>query len=173
MKKRAIAYWLIPAEPARELFRKIIEILAKEFAAPRFEPHLTIAVTPEGQESPRSILRDIKAKPIRLRVCGISYSTKFAKTLFVSFNSSKSLERLVFKLRRTAKSPIPLPVAPHVSLLYKTLPPSVKRQLASTIKLPFSEVKFDSIKAVRCASPMRNAADVKSWKIVATKNLTP
>lgn len=172
MKKRVIAYWLIPAEPARELFHKIIEILAKEFTAPRFEPHLTIAATPEGQESPRSILRQLKAKPIRLRVRGIGFSSKFTKTLFVRFSRSKSLQRLVVDLGRATKARVRLPADPHLSLVYKKLPPSVKRELASAIKLPFSRVIFDSIKAVRCASATQSAADVKTWRIVATKNLT-
>ena len=43
---------------------------------------------------------------------------------------------------------------PHVSLLYKKLAPSVKRELASAIRFPFREIVFDSIKAVRCTLPV-------------------
>ena len=46
-----------------------------------------------------------------------------------------------------------------------------RRRLALSIQLPFSEVIFDSIKAVRCALPTRNRADVEAWRGIATKSL--
>lgn len=145
-KKAILVYWLVPAQPARELFRELIRILAKEFDAPRFEPHLTIFAEPPNPQS--DVLRHLKAKPVRLQMRGISYSAQFTKTLFVRLKSNKSLERLVADLGHVAKKPIKLQVDPHISLLYKKLPPSVKRQLAATIKLPFKQVIFDSIKTV-------------------------
>ena len=80
---------------------------------------------------------------------------------------SKSLDQLVVDLagaRRSVRDP-------HLSLLYKKLPDSTKKQLASTIKLPFREVVFDSIKAVRCVSPTQTRADVESWRTIASKRL--
>jgi Cyclic phosphodiesterase-like protein len=169
-KNATLVYWLVPAQPARELFRELIRILSKEFDAPRFEPHLTIFAEPQNPQS--DVLRRLKAKRVRLQIRGISYSAKFTKTLFVRLNSNKSLEKLVADLGDVAKKPIKSPVEPHISLLYKKLPPSVKRQLTSTIKLPFKQVIFDSIKTVRCTAPTRDSADVKAWRIVATRNLT-
>jgi hypothetical protein len=60
---------------------------------------------------------------------------------------------------------------PHISLLYKKLPARTKRELAATLKLPFRDILFDSIKAVRCTSPTRNVADVRRWKVLATRSL--
>lgn len=171
MKKHAIVYWLIPAAPKRELFRELVRILAKQFDAPRFEPHLTIMAAPEDRGSPEKILRTIKASPIRLKVRDISVSTKFAKTLFVRLTSGKAFEKLAGDLVRATGSRGKSPAQPHMSLLYKELPAAAKKQLASAIKLPFREVVFDSIKAVRCAAPTKTSAEVESWHVVAKKSL--
>src|SRR5438132_14370642 len=109
-KQTAIAYWLIPAQPEQDLFRVIIRILAIQFDAPQFEPHVTILVAPRDRqprndrgsrtlsESPAKILQRITAAPIRLRLGDVGFSSKFTKTLFVRLKSSKSLEKLMADL---------------------------------------------------------------------------
>jgi hypothetical protein len=171
MRKSALAYWLIPAEPKRELFRELIRILAKQFDAPRFEPHLTLLVTAEARQVPKQIFDQIDLSSIRLRLQEVSFSTKFTKTLFVRFKSNDALKNLIVDLRRATKSRGKSGRDPHLSLLYQKIPVAVKKELASTVKLPFCEVIFDSIKAVRCHLPVRTRADVKAWRTVATKSL--
>ncbi len=171
MKKSVLVYWLILAEPKRELFCELIRILAKRFDAPRFEPHLTLLVTAEDRQAPKQILEQIDASSIQLRLREISFSSKFTKTLFVRFKSNNTLEKLIVDLRRATKSRGKFVRDPHVSLLYKKIPVAVKRGLASTIRLPFKEVVFDSIKAVRCHLPVRDRADVEAWRVLATKSL--
>jgi 2'-5' RNA ligase len=167
MKKRLKIYWLVPAKPEYELFRELIRILAKEFDAPLFEPHLTIGKA-SGGHSPAKLLREIRAAPVRLRIGEIAHSSKFTKTLFVRFTAGKSLERVVARLGGNSKSLRD----PHLSLLYKRLPARTRRELAAAIKLPFSEVKFDVIKAVSCVSPTETRSDVESWRKLATKQLS-
>ncbi len=171
MQTSAIVYWLMPADPERELLCEIISILYKQFDAPNFDPHLTILVTKQDLQSPKNVLRQIKVSPIRLTVRGISFADEFTKTLFVRMEPSEPLEKLVGDLGRAAKSPTEAVRDPHVSLLYKKLVTPVKKELASTIQLPFSEVTFDSIRAVRCDLPVRSSADVEAWRVVATKSL--
>jgi 2'-5' RNA ligase len=171
MKKSAIVYWLMPADPERELFCDIIRILCKQFDASNFDPHLTVLVTKEDRESPADVLNQIKASPIRLSVGGVGFADEFTKTLFVRMEPNKALEELIVDLGRAAKSRTESVDDPHVSLLYKKLPESVKKELASTLKLPFQEVTFDSIKAVRCDLPVQSSADVEAWEVVATKSL--
>jgi hypothetical protein len=172
MRKRVTVYWLIPAEPERELIREIIRIHAKQFDAPRFEPHLTIFATAAAGQSSRKILEQIDAKPIRLRVHEIASSSKFTKTLFARFHSNKAFENLATDLARAARSREQPARDPHVSLLYKKLPVAAKKELASALRLPFREVVFDAIKAARCISPTQNRADVEEWRVVATKSLS-
>jgi len=171
MPKIATVYWLIPAEPERELFRELIRILAKHFDAPRFEPHLTLLVTGEDRQAPKQILEQIDASLIQLRLLEISFSSKFTKTLFVRFKSKNALKKLIVDLRRVTKSRGQLVRDPHVSLLYKKIPVALKKELVSMMRLPFKEVVFDSIKAVRCHLPVRDRADVKAWRIIAAKSL--
>ncbi len=164
-KKSVIVYWLVPAKAERELFREIVRILAKQFDAPTFEPHLTLGLAQDRQSAQR-VLRRLKASPIRLRLRGISHSSKFTKTLFVRFGPNKSLGKLIVDLGcKSVRDP-------HVSLLYQNMSILTRRELARTIRLPFREVAFTSIKAVRCVSPTTTRADVKSWRVVATKRLS-
>jgi len=189
MKKNAIAYWLIPARPVRELFSEIIRILAEELDAPRFEPHLTLFTAPGGDQSARKLLRRIKAQRIHLPVRDVGFSAKFSKTLFVRFESSNALTELRNELQHGVKSrakPLPRKTPallheeaslyaawpdPHVSLIYKELTSRAKSELASAIKFPFHGVVFDCIKAIRCSAPARTRADVESWKVIARKSL--
>jgi hypothetical protein len=170
-KSIALVYWLIPAQSERDFFSETIRILSKQFNAPCFEPHLTIIMTPEIGLSPGKILKQIRTSPISLQVSGIGFSSKFTKTLFVRFKSGKSLEKLVVDFARETRSRAKAAHDPHVSLIYKKMPTSVKKELTSAIQLPFSTVLFDSIKGVRCASPTKTRSDVEAWQVVAKKSL--
>jgi 2'-5' RNA ligase len=170
-KSMALAYWLIPAKPQRDIFSKTIRILAGQFNAPRFEPHLTIIVAAENGPGPRKILKQIRTSPISLEVRGVGFSSKFTKTLFVRFKSNKSLKKLVVDLARETRSRAKSAHDPHLSLVYKKMSPSAKKELVSTMRLPFSTVLFDSIKAMHCASPTKTRSDVEAWRVVARKSL--
>jgi 2'-5' RNA ligase len=171
-KSRVTVYWLTPAEPERELFGEIIRILAKQFSAPRFEPHLTVLVTRQGRSPSKKVLQQLRASPIRLKVRDVFHSDKFAKTLFVRLKSSRALQELVVDLARTNKSRAKSVRDPHLSLLYKKIPAASRKELTATIKLPLREVVFNSIKVVRCAVPTRTRAEVEAWRVIARKRLS-
>jgi 2'-5' RNA ligase len=170
-KSTATVYWLLPAADKRELFCAIIRILYREFDAPNFEPHLTVFATKDNREPPKKVLSKLPLLPIRLRVRGVRFSSEFTKTLFIQFAPSKSLNKLVLNLAAATKSPAKPVRDPHVSLLYKNIPVAIKRELARTITLPFREVRFDSIAAVRCIAPSKTKADVESWRLIAKRSL--
>jgi len=170
-KENVILYWLTPAKAERDLFCDIIQILRKQFAAPNFDPHLTLLTTMEDRLSPKEVLQKIEATPVRLTVRAMAFSSEFRKTLFVAFKPNRSLEDLVVDLGgATGSRPKPLD-DPHVSLLYKALAPNVLKELAGTIKLPFTEVTFNSISAVRSVSPIETKADVEAWEVLAEESL--
>jgi hypothetical protein len=166
-KTRVTIYWLLPAKAETELFRRLIRILADEFDAAVFQPHLTLC-SHSSETSPARLLRQIKAKPLRLRVRGIAHSSKFTKTLFVRFAADKSLARLIEGLGEKSKTLSD----PHLSLLYKKLPAAMRRELAATLDLPFREVTFDSVAAVSCVAPTKTSNDVRSWRKLAAMRLT-
>jgi len=170
----AIAYWLMPAEPARGYFEKMITDLAGKHDAPVFEPHLTIYVGSNRSGAIEKILSRaaIDCEPIQLEVLEVRQSYEFTKTLFVQFGSNAKLQQLNETIREASETPSDYQLEPHLSLLYKKMPIPARRELAGSIKLPFSTVVFDSIKAVRCVSPTCNRADVEAWRVIATKALS-
>jgi len=172
MKKTAIAYWLIPAEPARSFFESTIVDLARRCNAPVFEPHMTIYVGSDRVEAEEVIEKASGGcRLVQANVLKVCQSGEFIKTLFVQFALDRKLEQINEMIRDAAQDSSDYQLKPHLSLLYKKMSILARRQLAHSIKLPFSEVTFESIKAVRCISPTRSRADVEAWRVVATKPL--
>jgi 2'-5' RNA ligase len=151
--------------PERELFRDVIGILAKQFDAAKFEPHLTLCGA--DRKAPAKQLRKVRSGPVRLRIRGVAHSTKFTKTLYIRCTPNKSLKQLVAEL---GGDPSQLR-DPHVSLVYKTMSVSVRRELAASIRLPFREINFDQVKIVSCTSPTETRKDVEGWRVIARKKL--
>lgn len=162
----ALTYWLLPAQPAREFFRETIRRLAAECDAPLFEPHLTLAVGPDSIAQAQRILTNFATAPIELRANGVHFTNKFTKTLFVRFASTPALERLRKSLGLEKGSE---PFDPHLSLLYKTLPPEKQSQLAATMQLPFQSVRFDALEVVRCRLPVTTSADIAAWETIGIR----
>jgi 2'-5' RNA ligase len=172
MKKPAIAYWLIPAEPARSFFERTIVDLARRFDAPVFEPHVTIHVGSDRDEADEVIAKAVSGcRFVQAKVLKVCQSSEFIKTLFVQMVMDRKLQQLNQLIRDAAQDSSDYQLNPHLSLLYKKMPVLVRRQLADSIKLPFSEVTFESIEAVRCVSPTRSRADVEAWRVVAARTL--
>src|SRR5689334_2379895 len=86
-KRRVTVYWLMPAPPHCDVLREFVAILATQFHAPTFEPHLTICRA--NLESPTKKLREIRFAPVRLRVFEVSQSSKFTQTLIVRFHRDR------------------------------------------------------------------------------------
>jgi len=173
-REEIITYWLCPAEPVRSRFAEIINDLAARFDAPVFEPHVTIYVTNAENEKPAKVLPTLLSgrQPYRLCVLDLSYSEKFTQTLFVRFAPDADLARLTEDLRNASVSQSDYELNPHLSLLYKTLDPQTKRELADSIRLPFAEATFDTVKAVLSPARVESREDVESWRIVAEEKLT-
>jgi len=172
-RQSAIAYWLIPSEPAHSFFQGIINDFARRCDAPVFEPHLTIHVGADRADAAKKALGDAvrEGKLIRLTPVGIDQSDVFVKTLFMQFPLSAELRKINEVIRAAAKDSSQYELEPHLSLLYKNLPAETRRELAASISVPLSEVTFDAIKAVRCISPTRSRADVDAWRVVTGASL--
>ncbi len=111
-------------------------------------------------------------KPIKLKALEIGHSSEFIKTLFVQFALNAELRQLNEIIRGAAQDSSHYELRPHLSLLYKKIPGAARRELAGSIKVPFSQVTFDALKAVRCVSPTRSRSDVEAWRVVATTELS-
>jgi hypothetical protein len=165
-----IAYWLLPAEPARNFFAKTIEKLAARFDAPSFTPHLTLFVASENPRAPAEVVSAIGIAEIILSAIDVRSSEQFTKTLFVQFKTTNQLQELSDKVCRLSGANECSVLDPHVSLLYQSLPEQTKQKLADSIHLPFREVTFASVCAMRCASPTQTTDDVRAWRLLAPQN---
>jgi 2'-5' RNA ligase len=173
-RQTVIAYWVIPSEPAHSFFQRIINAFARRYDAPVFEPHVTIHVGPDRADWRENALGDAarECKRIRLTPLGIDQSDEFIKTLFVQFAMSAELRKITDMIREAANDSSQYELNPHLSLLYKNLAAPTRRDLAGSINVPFFEVPFDAIKAVRCVSPTESRADVEAWRVVAAACLS-
>jgi 2'-5' RNA ligase len=172
-RRIVIAYWLIPTEPARSFFQSVINDLAQRYNAPVFEPHVTVHVGVNCEEAVAGVLsKAVRGyKQIELAPLGVSQSGEFIKTLFVQFAVTAQLQRLNESIRVAAQDSSDYQLIPHLSLLYKRMSNQDRRLLMHAIEVPFPEVMFGSLKAVRCISPTKSRADVETWRVVAEKDL--
>jgi 2'-5' RNA ligase len=173
-RRIVIAYWLIPAEPTHSFFQDLIKDIARRCNAPVFEPHVTIHVGADHVGAAEKALSKAarECQPINLKALEIDHSGEFIKTLFVQFALNTKLRQINGTIRNAAQDLSDYELKPHLSLLYKKMPLTARRDLADSIKVPFSEVAFEKLKAVRCVSPAQSRADVDAWRVVATKPLS-
>ncbi len=171
VRETVIAYWLLPAEPARSFFQRIINDLSRELDAPAFKPHVTVHVGADRADLAEAALEHAarECTEIRLTPCGIDQSEEFIKTLFVQFALTPELRQLNEMIRESAHDSLHYDLKPHLSLLYKKTSAATRRELAASIRVPFSEVSFDALEAIRCVSPTQSAADVEAWQLVAAR----
>jgi hypothetical protein len=169
-RQTVIAYWLIPSEPVRSFFQRIINDLARRHDAPVFEPHVTVHVGTDQAHAGENALRETarQCKLVRLRPIGIDQSDEFIKTLFLQFAINAELRQINDLIRDATNNSSEYELKPHLSLLYKNLPAATRNELLASIIVPFSEIAFDSLQAVRCVSPTQNGADVEAWERIAT-----
>lgn len=172
--KTVVAYWLMPAEPARSFFASVIAELATRFVAPVFEPHVTIYAGDRGNDNPTQALSHALAecRPFRLSVRDIQYSDEFTKTVFVQFESSPALWPLSRALQHASGGHNEYQLNPHLSLIYKKITLSAKIDLAASVSLPFTEVLFDSAKAIISPARVESRTDVEAWRVAAVRRLT-
>jgi len=169
-----LAYWIAPAEPAREFFVSTIAKLATRFDAPLFEPHLTIYVSRKSDENPEEVLNVAFAgcKPFRLSVREIQCSDEFAKTVFVQFDPTEALTRLSVALRQASRLHDEYHLDPHLSVIYKEMTRNERVDVATSIHVPFTEVLFVSAKLIVCPMSIRSREDVEAWRVVAAQELS-
>jgi hypothetical protein len=171
MARRAIVFWLVPAQPERELFHGIISILARQLDAPQFQPHLTLFSTENDVRLVNRVLRTVNVEPMRLTLNGIRFSPQYTKTLFARFRPSEELNELVGTMQTAGGKRRAKVADPHLSLCYKRLSAATKTKLAQLIRVPLRDVLFDTIYAVRGSVPTRTAADVAAWEIIAQRKM--
>lgn len=172
--RQLTGYWLIPAEPVQAHLVSIVRELAQKYHAPVFEPHLTLFSNSETEEHTRDVLRRVAAahSPVELSVSGIEHSEKFTKTLFVQFSRNEAAQRLSDSVRAASSDPEQeYEFNPHLSLIYADLATETKAAEARRVRLPCDRIRFDAIAAIDFPTPIKTAADVEAWRMIAKTKL--
>ncbi len=97
--------------------------------------------------------------------------TNSRKRCSFSSDTSEALSQLKREFPRASAVKDEYQLNPHLSLIYKTMPPEKKAEIANAVSFPFEEVRFDSAKAVISPADIKSREDVEAWRVVATQKL--
>ena len=168
-----VSFWLLPCEPEEKRLREIIGQLAARFSGPVFRPHATLYSGPlDSRDRPAELVARLarEVRPLELRVTGISFSSRFTKTLFIEFAPSGELAALSGWLRNDCVQPSDYLLKPHLSLVYAGIDDGMKLRLSREIAAP-PMIPFDRLAAIVAPGITRTRADVEAWRLVAEERL--
>ncbi len=169
-----VAFWLVPEKRVRNELASMIGQLADRFAAPIFLPHLTLySCRRSVQQTELAIcVRQAMLTPaLATRVTGMATTEKLAKTLFFDLQNTPELMRLVRVLHASVPHPSTYQFDPHVSLLYQSLPASVREQLVTEVFWSSDLIRFDELRAVAIPAQIRTCADWTGWQTLMIMHL--
>lgn len=141
--------WLMPAAgPDRDWFAATIDRLAEDHDAPRFQPHVTVAVTFDAAEDAAAqtvALLAAEVPPVDLTFDAIGHEAAYFRALYLRAMPARQLLVLQQAAQR-AWALDPLVHVPHLSLLYSDLAEEHKRPIIDSldISLPLT-VRFDAV----------------------------
>jgi 2'-5' RNA ligase len=148
-QKPSYSLWLVPSGKVRQRLAEAILDLSRKYAAPTFEPHVTLAggiVGPAREVVSKTTDLASRIQPFRVRLTEVAALDEYFRCLFVRVATTHPLvsankaAREVFNL---AKEPA---FMPHLSLLYGHLPSSVKEGIVTSLAQSFQlEFKAGSL----------------------------
>jgi 2'-5' RNA ligase len=136
--------WLIPTGEVRQQLAGTILDLSRQYAAPAFEPHVTLAggiVGPAREVVAKMADLARRIPPFTVRLTEVDFLDEYFRCLFVRvaptqpIMKANQLARAVFSLERQPA------FMPHLSLLYADLPSGVKERIAASLGRRF-ELEF-------------------------------
>jgi 2'-5' RNA ligase len=136
--------WLMPTGEVRQQLAATILDLSQQYAAPAFEPHVTLAggiVGPAREVVAKMAELATRIPPFTIRLTEVDFLDEYFRCLFVRVAQTQPImkanqvARAVFSL---AKQPA---FMPHLSLLYADLPSGVKERIAASLGRQF-ELEF-------------------------------
>jgi len=136
--------WLMPRGEVRQRLAGTILNLSRQYAAPAFEPHVTLAggiVGPAREVAAKMADLARRIPPFTIRLTEVDFLDEYFRCLFVRVAPTQpvmkanQVARAVFSLE---KQPA---FMPHLSLLYAHLPSGVKQGIAASLGRRF-ELEF-------------------------------
>ncbi len=163
------ALWLKPENEVYDVLKRIIDNLAEEYDAPKFEPHITVA---DGIRLSKDHPSDQMAKAaeagqgMTLYLRDTDFSDAFHRSLFIHIAPNDALLALRERSLREFKLEHD-PYMPHISLMYKEMDATLKKQIIDQVGKRFDLVFIpDKLYLVRVSGPPEH------WKEVMHVPLT-
>ena len=164
----------MPAQPCRKDLENLINLLAEQYDAPVFEPHVTLfgGTYPSEDAAKCALLETVRScPPLTLQVERLDESDLFIKTVFVQLHASECLTAMSASLRDHTSAPSAFVLNPHLSLIYKHLRLSQRQHIAGAIRLPLQAISFDAVQAVAVPKKTAQREDVECWQTLFTSQL--
>jgi 2'-5' RNA ligase len=168
-KSSHYSLWFMPTGEVRHRLAGTIFDLSREYAAPAFEPHVTLAggiMGPAREVASKMADLARRIPPFTVRLTAVDGLDEYFRCLFVRVATTYPImkankaAREVFSL---AKQPA---FMPHLSLLYGNLPSSVKEGIVASLARRF-ELEFK----VSALHLYRIKGAVQAWRRVASFGL--
>ena len=162
------SFWLLPAEPINATLHSIIRQLAKRFYAIEFNPHVTISCGASNDDETISIAREIAGRfsPLKLTPAKLDHTRTYTKTLFVQFQESETARQMSGMVKDRSAKPKNYVLNPHLSLLYKTMPPTEQAELCQSLEVPQGPYQFDRLRIIETEIPLAKPEQIKRWLTV-------
>lgn len=162
------ALWLKPENEVYDVLENIISRLAQTYDAPYFEPHITVAGSiPLPADTIVEMMQQVRlqCEPMTLHLTDTGIEDSYFRSLYVHIAPNDALlalrERCLAELRLEHK-----PYIPHVSLLYKMLDESEKKNILEQVGS-----RFDLVFSPSSLYLMQTEGPVGQWKEVARVSL--
>ena len=159
--------WLIPAGEIHARLTAAIAELGRKYAAPMFEPHVTLLGDLPGSEEEIAIHTSQLARrltPYDIHLTTAAYEDEYFRCLFLNVEETPLVMEANARGKTIFNQPDDPPYKPHLSLLYGNYPVPLKTQIIATLP-SFQGVHFSvtALHVIRVES--RNPKD---WHKIRT-----
>ena len=163
-----ISAWLIPEEEHSKQLGELINRLGQENASPAFIPHCTLLT--KIQNFSRIPIDKIESfcshtKPFMLNVLNIVGGEILHKSLYIQIKRDDLIMELQQNFSNLFKNREPYLFDPHLSLMYKVMPPEKQVEIISDISIQ-NHINFDRISIVKTGKM------VEEWNVLYSKILS-
>jgi 2'-5' RNA ligase len=155
--------WLLPKNDDSEQLKDIMDALANKYDGPKFSPHITafgdIEADPKIIEKiVKQSIKDIKQ--FKVQKSTIEFSEYVFKAAYIDLKMNTSLQTINERLDNALSSYAHYVFKPHLSLLYRVLDDSQRKNILNNMKIK-DEFMIDRISVVSIRKK------VEDWKTVA------
>ena len=160
-REEIISYWLVPATAHISRFQTVINQLADQQNAPRFQPHLSFGSFAESEPELDEVLELLRG--LELRPVEIAQSPSFTMSLFVRFEPTEQLLRARSAIESYSGFRTSRNFDPHISLCYGA--PKDREAIDAEIETLLDRpIRFDRLVATDITLPVTTYDDIRLWK---------